>query len=238
MPLAKSGLSHYRFRLALRSHNSSHKRQEAMPRRTWNLVDFWCAGMGGRTASVAGASIVASPPAAIASGVDHDDHEGAWPWAWSRLPQRLRLKLRCGKIQRIGRRIDTHPRRPTAQRSRTSNFVFDRSGRAADEKQGAASTHLASRRANVALHAGVATKGHSWFCGRWSRSGPTSHLGKLNDDLDIVGLPFEGLFEILRFFAARDQAAEPLAVSASEEISGLIPVPFIGVHATDNDVVL
>jgi hypothetical protein len=40
MPPMKSGLSHYRLRLVLRSHHISHKRQEAMPPMTWNLVVF------------------------------------------------------------------------------------------------------------------------------------------------------------------------------------------------------
>ena len=65
-----------------------------------------------------------------------------------------------------------------------------------------------------------------------------SHLGKLNDDLDVVGLSFESLFELLRLFPARDQTAQPRPVGASEKISGLIPVPLISVDAADNDVVL
>src|SRR5664279_4312446 len=36
----KSGPSHYRFRLVLRSHQISHKRQEAILPMTWNLVVF------------------------------------------------------------------------------------------------------------------------------------------------------------------------------------------------------
>jgi len=63
-------------------------------------------------------------------------------------------------------------------------------------------------------------------------------LGELNDDFDVVELPFECLFEILRLLTTRDQTAEPLAVSARQDISGLVPVPLVGVDAAHNDVVL
>ena len=51
------------------------------------------------------------------------------------------------------------------------------------------------------------------------------------------GCPREGLLEVLRLLAARDQAGEPRAVGAGEGLGSLVPVALVRVHAADDDVV-
>ena len=69
--------------------------------------------------------------------------------------------------------------------------------------------------------------------------GPTlsSNLRKLNDDFDVVGCSLQGLLEILRFFIAGDQAAEPLRVEASQPLIRFVPVTLVRVHTAHQHIV-
>ena len=46
------------------------------------------------------------------------------------------------------------------------------------------------------------------------------------------------MHEGLRALAARDEPGEPAAIGARQHLCRLVPVPFVGVHAADDDVVL
>jgi len=51
-----------------------------------------------------------------------------------------------------------------------------------------------------------------------------SHLAELNDDFDVVGFSLQSLFEILRFFTARDQAGQRAeALAWAERYLALAP---------------
>ena len=65
---------------------------------------------------------------------------------------------------------------------------------------------------------------HSYFC-------------KLDDDLYVVRLPGESPRELFRLFTAADKLREPRDVGARQRLSGLIPVPLVGVDASNDDVV-
>jgi hypothetical protein len=52
-------------------------------------------------------------------------------------------------------------------------------------------------------------------------------IAELNDHFDIVRLSLQCLFEILRFFTARDQAVEPVPVSLFQILACSIPVALV-----------
>ena len=64
------------------------------------------------------------------------------------------------------------------------------------------------------------------------------YIAKLNDHFDVVGLSLQSLLEILRFFTARDQAAQPLRVGLFQILTGPVPVALVGIDAAEDHVVL
>ena len=100
---------------------------------TWNMVVFRCSGVGRPFASIAGGFASGKPSRSyLPEGVSATIMKEPGFWTWSRLPLRLRLKLRCGEIQRVGRRMDSHRNclDSIPRRSRTSlNQVGTKTGR-------------------------------------------------------------------------------------------------------------
>jgi hypothetical protein len=64
-----------------------------------------------------------------------------------------------------------------------------------------------------------------------------ARLGELHHNLDVIGLPLQGLPEVLRPLAPRYEARHPGAVRPGEDLASLVPVPFVGVDAAHDDVI-
>jgi hypothetical protein len=65
-----------------------------------------------------------------------------------------------------------------------------------------------------------------------------SYFGELNDDLDVVWLPLESMIEVFRPLAPCDEARQPRTIRPGQGVSGPVPVPLVGVHAADDDIVV
>src|SRR6516165_4880424 len=63
-------------------------------------------------------------------------------------------------------------------------------------------------------------------------------LGELDNHLDVFSFPAQGLREVLRPLASRNEAREPRAVRAGQGLASLVPVPLVGVHGTDKQLIL
>jgi hypothetical protein len=74
--------------------------------------------------------------------------------------------------------------------------------------------------------------------GTWTRIARVLRFSKLDDDLDIVILPLESAWEVLWPLSSSDQPVQPRTVCLSQGFACLIPVPFVGVDAADNYVIL
>src|ERR1700722_12165666 len=63
-------------------------------------------------------------------------------------------------------------------------------------------------------------------------------FSELDDDLDIVSVSVEGAFEVFRSLSSGDQPVQPRTVCPGQRFAGLIPMPLVGIHTADEDVVL
>src|SRR5678816_946103 len=64
-----------------------------------------------------------------------------------------------------------------------------------------------------------------------------SHLGELDDHLDVVRRPLQGARKVVRALASRHELSQPGPVCTGQGFSGLVPVPLVGIDAPDEDVV-